>query len=215
MRKVPPWGVVARFGAGTIAAMSTERNEEEVYFKALEIEKRRKLREKLEDAAKDLADKQAIADSVQTDDLAVAERIKALGFSGDSAKVFDLLPLVHVAWADGSVQKNERAAILGVLEKRGVSAGTEGFTLIESLLEERPSDEYMAQSLAVLKELLGTDDGKGTAIVDLCRRVAAASGGFLGLGIGDTVNDEEEALIGTIAAALGGGAQDSFRQQLD
>lgn len=195
--------------------MPTERNEEEdAYFKQLEIEQRRKLREKLEQSAKDLAEKEAIADSVNTDDLELAERVKALGFSGESARVFDLLPLVHVAWADGSIQKKERAAILGVLEKRGIAAGSEGFVLIESLLEERPSDDYMNQSLDVLKALLGRGEGNTpNAIVDLCIQVAAASGGFLGLG--DRVNDEEKELIAQISVALGAGAQDSFRQSLD
>jgi len=192
--------------------MPTERNdEEEAYFKALEIEQRRKLREKLEAAAKDMADKQAIADSLKTDDLSLAERIKALGFSGDSARVFDLLPLVHVAWADGSVQKGERAAILRVLGKRGVAPGSEGFTLMESLLEERPSAEYMQQSLAVLRELLG-GDARSSEIVDLCQQVAAAAGGFLGLG--GKINDDERALIDDIAQHLGSGPE-GFREQLD
>ncbi|MCX4247946.1 TerB family tellurite resistance protein [Paraliomyxa miuraensis] len=186
--------------------MPTERNdEEEAYFKALEIEQRRKLREKLETAAKDLADKQAIADSVKTEDLSVAERIKALGFSGESSKVFDLLPLVHVAWADGSIQKGERAAILRVLEARGVAPGSEGFTLMESLLEERPSDEYMQQSLAVLRELVG-NDGRSAEIVDLCQTVASAAGGFLGLGA--KVDDKERALIEEIAQQLRGGSDE-------
>lgn len=192
-------------------AMPTERNdEEEAYFKALEIEQRRKLREKLEAAAKDMADKQAIADSLKTDDLSLAERIKALGFSGESAGVFDLLPLVHVAWADGTVQKGERAAILRVLEARGVTSGSEGFVLMESLLEEQPSDEYMAQSLAVLKELVGAG-GRSAEIVDLCQQVASAAGGFLGL-VGK-VDDQERALIDQIAHQLGGGS-DELRKQL-
>lgn len=190
--------------------MAERRDEEEAYFKAREIEQRRKLREKLEAAAHELAEKHAIAESLKTDDLSLAERIKALGFSGASAQVFDLMPLVHVAWADGSVQKGERAAILRVLELRGVAPGSEGFLLMESLLEERPSDEYMSESLAVLKELVGQGKG-GSEIVDLCGQVASAAGGFLGL-VGK-VGAEERALIDEIAHHLGGGA-DGFRQSL-
>lgn len=190
--------------------MAERRDEEEAYFKAREIEQRRKLREKLEAAAHELAEKHAIAESLKTDDLSLAERIKALGFSGASAQVFDLMPLVHVAWADGSVQKGERAAILRVLELRGVATGSEAFLLMESLLEERPSDEYMSESLAVLKELVGQGKG-GSEIVDLCGQVASAAGGFLGL-VGK-VGAEERALIDEIAHHLGGGA-DGFRQSL-
>lgn len=185
--------------------MSTERrDEEEAYFKQREIEQRRKLREKLEAAAHELAEKHAIAASLKTEDLSVAERIKALGFSGATAGVFDLLPLVHVAWADGTVQKGERAAILKVLEARGIQPGSEGFQLLESLLEERPSDEYMSESLAVLKELVG-QGGPDRDVVALCEQVASAAGGFLGLG--GKVSGEERKLIDEIAGHLGGGAQ--------
>lgn len=192
--------------------MSTERrDEEETYFKQLEIEKRRKLREKLEAAAHELAEKHAIAQSLATSDLGLAERIKALGFSGATAQVFDLLPLVHVAWADGTVQKGERAAILKVLEVRGVPQGSEGFELLESLLEERPSDEYMSESLAVLKELVGQGGAKPD-VVALCEQVASSAGGFLGI-VGK-VSDEERKLIDEIAGHLGGGAA-KLRQSLE
>ncbi|MCA9707199.1 MAG: TerB family tellurite resistance protein [Myxococcales bacterium] len=193
--------------------MSERNDEEEAYFKALEIEQRRRLREKLEAAAKELADKQAIAESVKTDDLELVERIKTLGFSGDSARVFDLLPLVHVAWADGSVQKNERAAILRVLEARGVLPGSEGFVLMESLLEERPSREYMDQSLVVLKELLAEGDGeRGAELVDLCALVARSAGGFMGLGT--KISADERELIEELTTRLGTGAE-HFRRSLD
>jgi tellurite resistance protein len=191
--------------------MATDRrDEEEAYFKRREIEQRRKLREKLDAAAHELAEKHAIAHSVATSDMSLAERIKALGFSGATARVFDLLPLVHVAWADGTVHKNERAEILGVLEARGIAPGSEGFQLVESLLEERPSDDYMSESLAVLKELVG-QGGARADLVGLCEQVAAAAGGFLGLG--GKVSGEERALIEEIAGHLGGGAE-KVRQSL-
>ncbi len=194
--------------------MSTTRNDEEnAYFKELEMEQRRKLREKLQASAQATAQKQAIADSVKTDDLSLAERIQSLGFSGETSRVFDLLPLIHVAWADGAIQKNERAAILRVLEVRGIPAGSEAFTLVESLLEEQPSAEYMSQSLAVLRDVLAQDGGeRGELIVDLCEQVAKAAGGFLGLG--DKVGDEERALIDEITRSLGDSANSSVRQQL-
>jgi tellurite resistance protein len=192
--------------------MPTERNdEEESYFKQLEIEQRRKLREKLEQSAHELAEKHAIAKSLETEDLSLAERIKALGFSGDTARVFDLLPLVHVAWADGTVQKGERAAILKILEARGVLSGTEPFQLVESLLEERPSDEYMSESLSVLKELVGRG-GPDRDVVALCEQVASAAGGFLGLG--GKVSGEERKLIDEIAGQLGGGVE-KVKQSLE
>jgi tellurite resistance protein len=187
-------------------------DDEEAYFKALDIEQRKTLREKLDTQAKELAEQQQIAASVQTSDLSAAEKVKALGFDGDSARVFDLLPLVHVAWADGKIQKAERASILHLLDKRGIERDSEAFRTIESLLEEKPSDEYMAQSLAVLREITGGISDRSEEIVDLCIQVAAASGGFLGLG--KKIGEEEKALIAEILTALGPYAADQFKRGL-
>jgi uncharacterized tellurite resistance protein B-like protein len=188
-------------------------DEEEKYFKALEIERRKKLREQLDENARELEEQVKIASSVRTDDLSIAERIKKLGFDGDSARVFDLLPLIHVAWADGAIQKEERAAILRVLEERGVEPNSEAFRTVESLLEEPPSDAYMRQSLAILQELTGGLSGRAGEIVDLCIEVAAASGGFLG--IGKRIGTKERQLINEIVAQLGDTASASFKGDLD
>jgi tellurite resistance protein len=195
-------------------AMPVERNEEEeLYFAQVDQDARRKLREKLERNAAELEQKRSIAESMKTDDLTVAERVAALGFDGDSARVFDLLPLIHVAWADGTIQRGERAAILRILEQRGIEPGTEAFRTIESLLEERPSDAYMKQSLAVLRDLTGGTGERSQEIVDMCIEIAASAGGFLG--IGKRINEEEKALIEDITRALGSSAADSFRDGLD
>ena len=176
-------------------------DEEERYFQAVEAETRKNLRDSLDRNAKEVEDERKIAQAVGTTDEAVAARIKALGFDGESAAVFDLLPLVHVAWADGTVQKGERAAILKILKARGIEPGTQPFQTMESLLEERPSDTFMRQSLEVLREVVGGKAGKSDEIVDLCMKVAAASGGFLGMG--RSIGDEEKNLIAEVSLSLG------------
>lgn len=178
---------------------------EKLYFNQLEAERRAQRRRKQEMAAAELAQKRSIADAVGTQDLNLAARIKALGFDGDSARVFDLLPLVHVAWADGSIQRAERAAILVCLHNRGVEPGTDAFTQIETLLEKRPSQAYLDESIAALRDLVG-GSAKGKDLVDLCLSVAASAGGFVGLG---KVAGSERALIEDIAAQLGDVAKTS------
>lgn len=193
--------------------MDRPSDEEEKYFTALEIEQRKQLRKKLAKNAAELEDKRKIAANTGTQDLELAERIKALGFDGDSARVFDLLPLIHVAWADGAIQKGERAAILRVLETRGIEQGSEAFTTVESLLEERPTDAFMNESLAVLRELCSSTDNRSKSILDLCVEVASSSGGFLGLGA--KVSDDEKDVILEVAASLGEGAIAKLREQLE
>jgi tellurite resistance protein len=196
--------------------MPVERSdEEELYFAEKDQEARRLLREKLAGGAAQLEEHQKIASSVGTSDVTVAEKIKALGFDGDSARVFDLVPLVHVAWADGSVQRGERAAIFKILEKRGIEEDSEAWRTIASLLEEAPSDGWMRQSLAVLRELTGGIGDRSQEIVDLCIGVATASGGFLGLGLGKKIDEGERALIEEIVGALGNTAADKVKHDLE
>ena len=187
--------------------MSTE--EEEKYFHQLEIERRKDKRRELERAAAESAERRKVAATLATDDDALVGRIRELGFDGDTARVLDLLPLVHVAWADGSVSANERRAIVSILEQREIAPGSEAALLIEALMDERPSDTFLSETLDLLRALGGA---KGASVVDLCVMVADASGGFFGLG--DKSSAEERALIEEIAAGLGETAQGKFSESL-
>jgi tellurite resistance protein len=192
--------------------MSSE--EEELYFAQHEQDLRNAKRHEMTLAAKELEEQRKIASSAGTDDVEVAARIKALGFDGDSARVFDLLPLVHVAWADGKIQRGERAAILKVLSSRGIDKGSEAFQTMESLLEEKPSEAFMRESLAVLRDVTGGLGDRASSIVDLCIQVAASSGGFLGLKIGQKIGDDEKQQIESILASLGPDAAKSVQDNL-
>ncbi len=188
--------------------------EEELYFAQHEQDLRAEQRHQMTLAAKELEEKRKIAQSAGTDNVEVADRIIALGFDGDSARVFDLLPLVHVAWADGKVQRGERRAILEVLRGRGIEPGSDAFQTMESLLEEKPSDAFMRESLSVLREVTGGITDRTATIVDLCIQVAASSGGFLGLKIGAKIGPDERKQIEEILTSLGPAASQSVRDDL-
>lgn len=188
--------------------------EEELYFAQSEQDLRADQRHQMTLAAKELEEKRKIAQSAGTDDVEIGARIKSLGFDGDSARVFDLLPLVHVAWADGKIQRGERSAILKVLRSREIERGSEAFRTMESLLEEKPSDAFMRESLAVLKEVTGGLTDRASTIVDLCIQVAASSGGFLGLKLGAKIGNDEKKQIEDILASLGPAASKSFQADL-
>lgn len=144
---------------------------------------------------------------------ALKKRIALLGFEGEAERIFDLLPLVHVAWADGKVQAGERATILNLLRIRGIPVG-EAYQTMEALLEERPSNEYLEESLEVLKEVLdGKDNPEAKkTVVGLCILVAEAAGGLLGLF--NPVSKEELAVIEKIAKRLGHDAHAEFQRRL-
>ena len=180
--------------------MQSPTDQEDAYFRKQDQELRQKLREELGQAAGDL--KQSPRD------LSLAGKIQKLGFIGDKIKVFDLMPLVHVAWADGSVSRQEREAILGVAGAR-VPRGSAAFVLMESLLEERPPQNFLDESLSLLKLVAG--DTRAESIVELCIQVASASGGFMNVG---NVSSEERQQIEAIAARLGPKALEAFHREL-
>ncbi|MCB9521546.1 MAG: TerB family tellurite resistance protein [Myxococcales bacterium] len=186
--------------------MSTE---EENYFHQQEMERREARRRELERAAAELAERRRVAETLETHDEALLERIRALGFDGDTARVLDLLPLIHVAWADGSVSQKERTQIFRALTQRGIARDSEAWLLVAALLEQRPSDDFLEETLHLLRDLGGE---RGVSIVDLCAQIARSSGGFFGLG--DKIADEEYAVIAHIADELGESAKLAFEQQL-
>lgn len=187
-------------------------DEDAQYFRELEADQRRALRERLERAAADLAARKQTAHAAGTPDLELAEEIRALGFQGERARIFDLMPLVHVAWADRSVSRAERARILKVLQARGIGAGSDAFQMMESLLEEEPSAAFMDQSLELLRRVLQGTSARAGDLVHLTLAVAQASGGFLGMG--DPVCAEEREAIRALADVLGPAAAERAKALL-
>ncbi len=186
-------------------------NGEGKYFLEKSVERRRKVRRDMARAAAEAAQREAIGEKLHTTDEALVEAVRALGFDGDTVRVFDLLPLIHVAWADGRIQRGERAGILAILEQRGIKPESEAWVLVESLLEERPSAEFLDQTLDLLKQALGEQGDNAGSIVELCFQVADAAGGVLGFA---SVSGEEKELIRKIADTLGKDAQDAFMRKM-
>ena len=138
------------------------------------------------------------------------DRVRELGFGEDTAQLVDLLPLVHVAWADGTVHARERARILNVLDVRGIPKGRP-YEVMSALLEKKPSEEYLEESLAVLKELVGNKPSQQKSVVQLCLEVAKATGGFLGM---RRISKREKEMINRIADALGAAAKAEFKARM-
>ncbi len=139
------------------------------------------------------------------------DRVRELGFGDEGAQLIDLLPLVHVAWADGAVHASERAAILRVLDHRGVPRGR-AYAVMTALLEAKPTDEYLTESLAVLKEFVGDNSDQQKSVVQMCLDVAKSAGGFLG--VFKRVSKQEKEMISKIADSLGAAARAEFKARM-
>jgi hypothetical protein len=183
--------------------------DESEHFLEVTSSRRIELRDKVDEAAQRLAKRREIEKTAGTDDAAIVDRLEQLGFNGESIKVLDVLPLIHIAWADGRIQKSERALILSILEQRGIPPQSDASLFVEALLEARPSETFLAESLALLVDLAAKTGANKDDVVDLCAKVAEAGGGLLSFA-GKTT-DSERALIKDVATALGDGAIARFR----
>jgi len=183
-----------------------QRGDEAQYFRRLDEELIRKLRERahLEEVSK------ALATKLQVDDPTMLARIMELGVTLETGPAFLLAPLVQIAWAEGKVSPEEKAMILAIAKERGVDDGSAAHVQLLEWLAKRPTDtlfevaeESIKRGIAVLPEPERQE--RITQMVALCRRVASVSGGsklarFLGLNHG--VSTQEEIVLAAITAKL-------------
>jgi hypothetical protein len=131
--------------------------------------------------------------------------LKELGVDKPAAKVVGLLPLVYVAWADGKIQKAEREQIMHAANELGWLENG-GEAVLDRWLTTRPTAEQVHAGVGLLNhfakdhahEHLDADDLH--LLLLLCKDVADAAGGFLGIGRAQSA--DELTALETIAGAL-------------
>lgn len=148
--------------------------------------------------------RQALAEASGIRDPAVLDRLEALDLDGVTVVALGLVPLVEVAWADGTLHARERDAVLRAAEEAGVAVSTAAYVLLESWLKQPPGAELLEAWQEYAGALAATlDENERQAfrhdLVERARGVAAAAGGILGIG---KVSDAEEAVIAEMETAL-------------
>jgi hypothetical protein len=141
--------------------------------------------------------------SGMTDD-AVLDKLVVLGLKTNTIAALSLVPLIEVAWADGEIQDNERNAILQGAHGKGLEQGSDGYDLLQSWLRKKPTSELFDAWDAYIKALasqLNDEQNKllKNQIVGFAKMVAAAAGGFLGIG---KVSAGEEKVLSRIESAF-------------
>jgi hypothetical protein len=137
-------------------------------------------------------------------DDAVLDRLVALGLKANTIAALSLVPLIAVAWADGTVQDNERTAILQGAHGKGLEQGTDGYDLLQTWLAKQPSSELMDAWESYIKALasqLNDEQNRllKNQIVGFAKMVAASAGGILGFG---KVSGAEEKILQRIESAF-------------
>jgi len=141
-----------------------------------------------------------------TDDEIRAE-LAFLGVGEHNLGLIALLPIVHVAWADERVQKAERALIEKIARRFQVD-DPESMETLRRWMTKDPGFEQHDRALSLLRALAKREGAFGTritprslkGIVNLCEKVAEASGGVLGVAY--TVDHRERDAIAQIAEGL-------------
>jgi hypothetical protein len=139
----------------------------------------------------------------------VLDRLIGLGIKAETVTALSLVPLVEVAWADGSLDAKERRAVLDRARESGVAPGSTAQTLLEAWLERRPDPKLLdawTQMVRGIRDQLGPDEAARlkAGLLDQARAVASASGGVLG--IGAKVSGAEAAMLAKLEAAFAQGS---------
>jgi tellurite resistance protein len=188
-----------------------KRTTEEEYF----YKKERELVEKLRQRAALEAERGAMGESLGVADERILEDLQALGFTRDTVALLHLVPLVAVAWAEGGIDKRERQLIYEVAKLRGIESGGAAAKQLDGWLNRRPSDEFFERSLRIIRAVLKSlpqeaQQESRQSLVAYCTRIAAASGGILGLG--SKISAAESALLTKIATELEEGHEAAAKQ---
>ena len=181
-----------------------ERSIEETYFRQRDAKLLERLRQeaKLEDIAT------ALAEKLQVDDPDLLRRVRELGVTIDTAPAFFAAPLVQVAWAEGSVSKQEHDTVLRLARARSIEENSPAYAQLIEWLQVRPPDAVFDTAVEVIKSgfaVLPPEEKEEhiKRIVQACHEVAMASGGGLAklLGLG-SVSSSEASILDTLTGTL-------------
>lgn len=174
------------------------RNLEDDYFRQLDAER---VAQRRLDAERALAASR-LAQALGRPNSEWMSRLLSLGLTEENAAAFHLLPLVEVAWADGSVAPEERSRLLDGAKRLGLVPGAAAQNLLESWLERRPEPDWSRawHALAAEYRRHGIAPDERWRLLQEAEAVANAAGGMLGFG---AVSQLERLVIDRIGASLG------------
>ena len=173
---------------------------EDEYFHRQERELMEKLRQRgLEDATRrGMSERTGVADEEILRDL------QALGYTPETVMLLHLVPLLQMAWAEGSVSDSERDLILEAARARGVDKDSAADRQLVAWLTDRPSEELFEKTLRAIGAILQlrSSEERDASEKDLVTRltaIASASGGILGFG---KVSPQEQEVLARITQAM-------------
>lgn len=146
-----------------------------------------------------------LADVIGVSDSTTLHVLRAAGYTADTVKLLDFVPLVLVAWADGTMSRRERAVILDAAAASQIESQTPADNLLQEWLAECPFAPFCNTSLHALRVVIGAlppaqRASKFRDLLGRCGGVASASRSVFGFGL--TVSQKERRAIEHITSTL-------------
>jgi len=175
---------------------------EEAFFK----QRDEQLLQKLRDELSAMEERQKLAHVSGIVEEQVLSSLVGAGVRAETLAAVSFIPMIEVAWSDGYIAPEEREAVLNAAAAQGIPADSAALKIINHWLEQRPDARIIEAWKAYVKEMNRIMSKESlaamkTRMLDRCRHVAAATGGFLGL---ETTSKHEQAKINELATAWDG-----------
>jgi hypothetical protein len=176
------------------------RSREEEYFRKQEQE----LIEKLQQRGREEATRRRMAERTGVADEELLRDLQALGYTPETVMLLHLVPLLQMAWAEGSVSDRERDLIIEAARARGIDKDSPADHQLAAWLENRPSDELFEKTLRAIGAILHAQpsEEREAGQRDLLSRltaIASASGGILGFG---KVSSQEQQVLARVSQEI-------------
>jgi hypothetical protein len=125
-----------------------------------------------------------ISQAAGTGDPEIVTALQNLGYTPATISLLHLIPVIRVAWIDGSVTRSERRVVLGLASLHGVERNTPAYNQLTAWLDRRPHETLLQGSwhaLLALSRTIAPDERRAARdrLLQECRAVASASGGIL------------------------------------
>jgi hypothetical protein len=156
----------------------------------------KRLLAKLADLKAAEVSREALATASGVSSPEILDKLLALGIKAETVAALSIVPLVEVAWADGSLDAKERQAVLDRARASGVGPGSTAQALLDAWT-------HMVRGI---RDQVGPDEAARlkAGLLDQARAVASASGGVLGMG--SKVSSAEAAMLARLEAAFAPGS---------
>lgn len=159
---------------------------------------------KMHSRAKLQTEREKLGTVSEADNEELLQDLQLMGFNREMVSLLYLIPLIQIAWSEGTVTSPELRKIIEIARSNETLTKA-GLDQLLNWINNKPSDEFFASALNIIGIILESlsDEERNASTKDLlsyCTSVARASDGFFAPG--HKLADIKKSQIAEIVAAL-------------